>query len=81
MNDLELLLHAQKSCSCRRAAILFMMEGSRQTRVSRPSKISESSKVCEWVAHRLCTLPKKHEILLMSSFLLQRLIFCPWGRC
>lgn len=48
-DDLELLPRAQKPHSCRRAAISSVMEGSRQTRVSRPYKISESSKVCERV--------------------------------
>nr|KAF6407050.1 kelch like family member 36 [Molossus molossus] len=46
MNDLKSLLSlcAQKSCSCYRTVTSVMMEGSRQTRVSRPYKISESSK-------------------------------------
>lgn len=65
MHDLELLLRAQKFCSSCRAAVSFIMEGSRQTRVSRPYKISESSKVCGWVARRLGTL---RELFLMSSF-------------
>uniref|UniRef100_A0A8C9K9U0 Kelch-like protein 36 n=1 Tax=Panthera tigris altaica TaxID=74533 RepID=A0A8C9K9U0_PANTA len=44
-----------------------MMEGSRQTRVSRPYKISESSKVCEWPLATLCKLPTKCGIFLMRS--------------
>eukprot|EP00069_Balaena_mysticetus_P012284 bmy_21662T0 len=68
MNDLELLLHAQKSCSCRRAAILFMMEGSRQTRVSRPYKISESSKVYRWAEHSSTVLQRLNEQRLRGLF-------------
>ncbi|XP_036998307.1 kelch-like protein 36 isoform X1 [Artibeus jamaicensis] len=46
----------------------FMMEGSRQTRVSRPYKISESSKVYRWAEHSTTVLQRLNEQRLHGLF-------------
>nr|KAF6407051.1 kelch like family member 36 [Molossus molossus] len=45
-----------------------MMEGSRQTRVSRPYKISESSKVYRWAEHSTTVLQRLNEQRLRGLF-------------
>uniref|UniRef100_A0A8C8WS59 Kelch-like protein 36 n=1 Tax=Panthera leo TaxID=9689 RepID=A0A8C8WS59_PANLE len=45
-----------------------MMEGSRQTRVSRPYKISESSKVYHWADHSTTVLQRLNEQRLRGLF-------------
>ncbi|KAF6077922.1 kelch like family member 36 [Phyllostomus discolor] len=45
-----------------------MMEGSRQTRVSRPYKISESSKVYRWAEHSTTVLQRLNEQRLHGLF-------------
>ncbi|XP_004280133.1 kelch-like protein 36 isoform X2 [Orcinus orca] len=45
-----------------------MMEGSRQTRVSRPSKISESSKAYRWADHSSTVLQRLNEQRLRGLF-------------
>ncbi|XP_019602678.1 kelch-like protein 36 isoform X2 [Rhinolophus sinicus] len=45
-----------------------MMEGSRQTRVSRPYKISESSKVYRWAEHSSTVLQRLNEQRLRGLF-------------
>ncbi|XP_058384375.1 kelch-like protein 36 isoform X2 [Diceros bicornis minor] len=46
----------------------LMMEGSRQTRVSRPYKISESSKVYRWADHSTTVLQRLNEQRLRGLF-------------
>uniref|UniRef100_A0A3Q2HNX3 Kelch-like protein 36 n=1 Tax=Equus caballus TaxID=9796 RepID=A0A3Q2HNX3_HORSE len=50
------------------AAAPFAMEGSRQTRVSRPYKISESSKVYRWADHSNTVLQRLNEQRLRGLF-------------
>ncbi|KAM5208679.1 kelch-like protein 36 isoform 2-T2 [Hipposideros larvatus] len=56
------------ACAAQGSVTSFMMEGSRQTRVSRPYKISESSKVYRWAEHSTTVLQRLNEQRLRGLF-------------